>query len=265
VTEPTLLVEKSAIPYTYSLKPVDAKKLREADAVFLVSRNLERFLDRPLRANHKARAAVVELAKADGMKLLPIRREGLWREAITENKSTKAIDPYLWLDPDNAALIVTTARDTLSRIDPANASQYAANATKVLEEIRQMDIELTDKLAPYSDVPYLLSRDNYQYFEKHYHLDSLGTVVLPGKKATESAELSILQETITRYNAVCLFASTTSSAGTLARITEVTGIGTGMLNAIGESSANNDAYFTLMHTISKELTRCFDQKRSLMS
>ncbi len=254
ITEPTLLISNHASPYTYSLPPVDAKKLREADVVFLVSRRFERFLERPLKANHKARATVIELAKAEGMALLPLR-----------GKSDSSLDPYLWLNPQNAMVIIRTAQETLSRIDPANAARYTANAEQLLDSLKQLDNELTNRLAPYSDVSYLVTSDYYQYFEKHYHLNGLGEAPINIQQEPDSTALTMLQHSLTRNNVVCLFAAPGDTSEILARISELTHVGTGTLDAFGENAPDASAYFTLMQRLSQSITTCFDQKRSLMS
>ncbi len=76
VAEPKLLLDGAASPHSYALKPPDAKALSEADAVIFVSKNLEVFLERALSAL-PAKARVIELEQAPGLRLLPVREGGL--------------------------------------------------------------------------------------------------------------------------------------------------------------------------------------------
>lgn len=274
VTEPELLLPKNISPHTYALKGEDAKKLREADIVFLVSRRLESFLTHPLQANHKTKVTVVELAKAEGIKLLPLREKSLWGEAAEDEKlatpipdrPNKGYDPYIWLDPGNAIAIVNAAAQVLAKQDPVHAKRYSDNASKMREEINQMDAELKAKLAPYSDVPYLVTKDNYQYFEQHYRLDSLGAVAIHPTAEPSIRTLNKLQETITRYNIVCLFTDPQLSPEVMEKITEMTTVGMGRLDGLwGGENPGKETYFTLMRQLSQGLLGCFDTKRSLMS
>ena len=74
---PTLLVRGNASPHTWSLRPSEARTLQEADLVVWVGEDLESFLARPLRSL-AGDAYVLELSRAEGITLLPVREGGVW-------------------------------------------------------------------------------------------------------------------------------------------------------------------------------------------
>ena len=74
---PTLLVRGYASPHTWSLRPSEAHTLQEADLVVWVGEDLESFLARPLRSLADD-AYVLELSRAEGITLLPVREGGVW-------------------------------------------------------------------------------------------------------------------------------------------------------------------------------------------
>src|SRR5512134_3448441 len=63
VGEPRLLIAGGASPHTYQLKPSDARALQNADVIFWVGQDLERFLEKPLASLPKT-ARVIGLAAA---------------------------------------------------------------------------------------------------------------------------------------------------------------------------------------------------------
>lgn len=75
VGEPKLIVDGSASPHTYSLKPSNAAALQDADLVFWVGHGLEAFLEKPLEALGSG-ATVVELEDAPGLEKLKFREGG---------------------------------------------------------------------------------------------------------------------------------------------------------------------------------------------
>ena len=77
VGRPHLLVKGGASPHTYSLRPSEAQVLEEADFVVWVGEFLESFLIRPIQAL-AADAHVLELMRAEGVALLPVRTGGVW-------------------------------------------------------------------------------------------------------------------------------------------------------------------------------------------
>ena len=76
---PHLLVRGNASPHTWSLRPSQARILQEADLVVWVGEDLESFLARPLRSLADD-AYVLELSRAEGITLLPVREGGVWDE-----------------------------------------------------------------------------------------------------------------------------------------------------------------------------------------
>ena len=49
---------------------------------------------------------------------------------------------HFWLDPENAARVVTHVAGVLAAIDPVNAARYAANRDVQLAALRTLDAEL---------------------------------------------------------------------------------------------------------------------------
>jgi zinc transport system substrate-binding protein len=230
-----------------------AKKLHQADIIFMVSRDFEK---PPTISN----ATIIELITLEGIKTLPLRTDAIWVDS-EKPQATFQPDPHIWLDPDNAIIIVNKAAEILAQKDPAHSKLYTQNAQRMTAQLTQMDKEIGDKLAPYSDVAYLVTQDAYQYFEKHYHLKSIGAVNLKPDQTPDASTMKTLQDTITRHNAVCLFGEADFPAQLLNFISTTTHIGTGILNSEGEKNS----YFSLMRGLSHNLLECFDKNRSLPS
>ncbi|MGC6453635.1 MAG: metal ABC transporter solute-binding protein, Zn/Mn family, partial [Candidatus Puniceispirillaceae bacterium] len=75
VGAPSLLVEGSGSPHTYSLKPSQARQLQEADLVFWMSHDLEAFLENSIEGI-AANATSVPLMDAHGLIKLDFREGG---------------------------------------------------------------------------------------------------------------------------------------------------------------------------------------------
>ena len=73
---PLLLLRGAASPHTYQMRPSEARAMSAADLVIWVGPALETFLERPIE-NLGARAAVLTLHEAPGIRLLPNREGGM--------------------------------------------------------------------------------------------------------------------------------------------------------------------------------------------
>ncbi|MEX1109102.1 MAG: zinc ABC transporter substrate-binding protein, partial [Dongiaceae bacterium] len=77
VATPLLLVDGSASPHAYSLKPSQAGALAEADLVVWVGEGFEYFLEAPMESLVPAGHGL-ELAELPTIALLPVREGGVW-------------------------------------------------------------------------------------------------------------------------------------------------------------------------------------------
>ena len=64
VGEPSLIIEGSTSPHSFTLKPSHAKLLEEADLIFWVGEGIETFMERPLESIVK-NAEVVEFMEVE--------------------------------------------------------------------------------------------------------------------------------------------------------------------------------------------------------
>ena len=113
---PHLIVQGGASPHSTSLRPSDAAALENARVVVWIGAGLEAFLASPIEALAE-NARVVELSKLPGLTRLAFREGGAWgdHEEAEEHgdahghdhdQEDGAIDQHLWLDPDNARIMV---------------------------------------------------------------------------------------------------------------------------------------------------------------
>ena len=77
VGEPSLIIEGSTSPHSFTLKPSHAKLLEEADIIFWVGEGIETFMERPLESIVK-NAEVVEFMEVDSIEKLKFREESIY-------------------------------------------------------------------------------------------------------------------------------------------------------------------------------------------
>jgi zinc transport system substrate-binding protein len=200
VAEPTLLLANATSPHTYTLRPADTRALAGADIVLWAGPSLETFLERPLAAL-AGRAEVIGLAEHAGLALRPLRATGV--EAL--NHGGDGVDMHFWLDVDNAARVVAFVAELLAQRDPLNAPRYAANAARAIGELRMLDAELAALLAPAAARPFLTLHDAFQYLEKRYDLNGLGTLTVNPDRVPGARGLAAMRKLIADSGARCVF------------------------------------------------------------
>lgn len=257
VGEPRLIVGGANSPHTYSLRPSDAEALRSARLVVWVGPTLEGFLAKPLQALATG-ADIVELDRAPSIHVLRARVGGLW-EADADAPKATAIDAdgHLWLDPDNARAIADLAAARLGALDPGNRERYAANARALDARIAALDERLRAQLAPVRTVPFVVFHDGYQYLERRYGLDAIGSITVDPEHQPGARRIAEIRAKIEATGARCVFAEPEFTPALVDTVVSGTKAATATLDGLGAAiPPGPDLYLTLMNGLGEALATC---------
>ena len=267
VGTPHLLVPGKASAHTFAMRPSDARRLEQAQAVFWIGPMLESFLDRPLEALARD-AQVVALAGAEGVRTLSFREGGPWEahahahggEAATHgghDHAHEVIDGHIWLDPRNAAAMTKAIARVLGQVDPANKGRYEANAARAIARIETLDKRLADTLPPVQGKPYIVFHDAYQYFEARYGLTPAGSITVSPEISPGAKRLVEIRARVVQDRAICVFSEPQFEPRLVATLVQGTQAKTAALDPEGARvSPGPGAYFDLMRNLGDDLTRC---------
>jgi zinc transport system substrate-binding protein len=255
---PHLIVEGSASPHAYAMKPSDARALQEADVVFWVGPLLETFLAKAL-VQLPETTRVVELMSREGVVRHAVRTGTDWSNGHNGDHEHRheAVDPHIWLDVENAKAIIAMAASELAEADPANTARYRANAVAVRERLAVLEDEIAAQLRPVQDRPFLVFHDAFQYFEKRFGLNAVGAVSLGGGRAPGARHVRALRQRIEKQGIVCLFTEPQFEPRIARVIAEGTGVRTAVLDPVGAGLETGMAlYFKLMRRNATALAEC---------
>src|SRR5438034_7942734 len=85
-------------------------------------------------------------------------------------------NPHYYLDPKALEVVASRLAEVFSRLDPANAADYAANA-KAFEEKMEASLEKWEQeMAPYKGASLVTYHKNFVYFADRFGLKLFGTV-----------------------------------------------------------------------------------------
>ncbi|HDP88658.1 MAG TPA: zinc ABC transporter substrate-binding protein [Thioalkalivibrio sp.] len=203
VSEPHRLLPDGSSPHAYSLRPSDMRALHGSDILLWVGPEMETFLQAPIRSlpdsTHEIRALTLP-----GMTLH--RLHGSHDHGHDDHAhGDHAIDAHLWLDPDNAQVIVAALAQRLRTLDPANAERYAANAERLRQRLESVDRELASRLAGLRG-NYVVFHDAYQYFEHRYGLQHAAALTIDPGRTPGARRVREIRAIIRQTNARCVFA-----------------------------------------------------------
>ena len=167
------------------------------------------------------------------------------------------VDPHIWLDPANGAVITSAIANELIEIDPAHAEKYRENEKKLLASLTTLRNDLGDQLAPVQDKPYVVFHDAYQYLEAGFGLNGVGSVTVSPEQKPGAKRLHEIEDKIRDTGAVCVFAEPQFRPAIVKAIVADTGAHIGTLDPLGANIAKGpDAYQAIIKQNVDALADC---------
>jgi len=281
---PDQIILAGASPHGYAMRPSEARALEAADLVVWVGPALTHWLEEPLDTL-SGQAERITLMDVEGAQSLPFR-EGQMLEVKEEGHDHDhkeghdhgddhdhghdhdhkeghdhahdhgPIDPHGWLSPTNAVLWAGAVAQSLGRMDPANAELYQRNWEALSAELKGLEAEITAQLAPYSDTPFIVLHDGFQYFEASFGVQA-NAFIIPGDGETPGpATLKALRDYLSVAPAVCAFTEPQENEALM--LTAIDGAGTriAVLDPLGDGEV---PYATFLRTLASDMVACLSK------
>jgi len=265
VGTPLLLVDGKASPHSFSLRPSQVQAVDAAAVLIRVSERLEPFTGKLVRALPEG-VEVVTLVDAPGVRLLEQRHTGTFEHrhddepdghGAEEEADASDADAHIWLDPENAKAISRYVAEVLARRFPEHAARFKANAERLVGDIDALTSELSATTRPLQGKPFVVFHDAYQYFDRRFDLDAVGSITVSPEVQPSAKRLIELRNKIRELKALCVFAEPLFQPQLVAALTEGTGARGGTLDPEGLSlDAGRQLYFVLMRNLASSLQAC---------
>ena len=265
------LIPPEISPHEFRLKPSDVRILQNSNIVFYISSHLETGIVKMFK-NLPKNIKTINLMEETGIDHLSIRDNEAWElhdhddhdkhDAKDEkhddhDKHVTKDDIHIWLDPDNAIKIVRKINKELSLFFPKNAMIYNDNSSKLINEIESLKIELKKELLPIKDKPYIVFHDAYQYFERAFELNAIGSIALENDVASSPKQISFIKDKILKSQATCVFQEPQFDSKLVNTVVEGTKARIGILDPIGVNIVEKENfYLQLLRNMSKSLKKC---------
>ena len=170
-------------------------------------------------------------------------------------------DVHVWLDPENAKVLVNEIKLELIELDPKNASIYEANSMKINLKLDQLIDEVSAKLESEKGKGYVVFHDAYQYFEERFGMSAVGSITVSPEVVPGANRIRELKDKIVDLNAYCVFSEPQFEPKLVSTVIEGTQANTGVLDPLGASIKDGpELYFTLIRNMANSLQDCLSKK-----
>ena len=269
---PHLLLEAPSSAHHFTLKPSQARSLQAADIVFWVGPTMEQPLTKAL-ATLAPQAQTLPLIESAGLVLINFDKVTPAHEKHDHEKhdhekhdkhdehakhDNHLINPHIWLDPQNAKIMLGVIAVRLAKADPENASTYAANADAMAARLATLETDITSQLASYSAAKFLVLHDAHVYFERRFGLRNYGAITTEPDVMPTASRVKALRDELREHRFDCIFTEPFLGQKAVALIAEGSKVSIGTLDPIASNlPAGAQLYPDLLMSYAKALRSCF--------
>lgn len=226
VTVERLNTGEASCLHDYTLSVSDMKLLARADVVAMNGVGLEEFMEDALATSD---AAVIDCSV--GVELLENLKHDHEEGAEGEEGHDHGhFDPHIWMDPDNALVMVGNLASGLSRIDPDHGVGYLKNqlnATALIEAWGETARDILAELQAYRpevEIAGLITfHDGFQYFAHAYDLPLLESIEEEAGSEASAHEIVEITELVQEKHIPVIFTEVNGSDATAKAISRETG------------------------------------------
>jgi len=267
VTPVEVLLPDGASEHDYSLRPSDAKRLKNADLVVWVGPEMEAFMAKsaaelPAQKN-------LAMVNIDGVKPLLISGGEDEEEHAAEKSEDQDADAHhhhhgefnmhLWLSPEIARKTAVAIHGKLLELMPQDKAKLDANLQQFEVALADTDKRVSAQLAPVKNKGYFVFHDAYTYFEKHYGLSPTGHFTVNPEIQPGAQRLHQIRTQLVEQKAVCVFAEPQFRPAVIDAVARGTQVRKGTLDPLGtDISLAKDSYVKFLSQLSSQYESCLN-------
>ncbi len=265
VTPVDVLLPDGASEHDYSLRPSDAKRLKNADLVVWVGPEMEAFMAKsaaelPAQKN-------LAMVNIDGVKPLLISGGEDEDEHTAEKSEEQDADAHhhhhgefnmhLWLSPEIARKTAVAIHGKLLELMPQDKAKLDANLQQFEVALADTDKRVSAQLAPVRNKGYFVFHDAYTYFEKQYGLSPTGHFTVNPEIQPGAQRLHQIRTQLVEQKAVCVFAEPQFRPAVINAVAKGTNVRSGTLDPLGSGIVlGKDSYVNFLSQLSNQYVSC---------
>ncbi len=244
--ELSVLIPVGSDPHAFVPVPQDVTRVADAHLLLVNGLGLEEFLPNLLKGVGK-KVPVVPVSYG-----IEPMAGGHEHEEEGHEHEHGGLDPHVWMDPNLVMVWVQNMADAFSKLDPAHADAFAANARAYKGELQALDEWIRVQVAQIPEANRKLVTDHtaFGYFAARYGFEQVGAVI-PGYSslaAPSAQELAQLEEEIRELGVKAVFVGMTVNPNLSTQVAQDTGTRLVFLytGSLGEANGPAGDYISYM-------------------
>jgi zinc/manganese transport system substrate-binding protein len=165
-------------------------KLRNADLVFKIGLDLEKWLPQLIDGSRNDKLILIDLSENISKKEVPTSKVD-----ASQGDVHPYGNPHYWLDPENAKIMAQEIYNALTDFSSQDAAYFKKNLDNINKQIDSNMKTWTDKLSDISQKNIITFHKSWIYFTDRFGLNVVGNVEpKPGIPPTPSHDAELIQQ-----------------------------------------------------------------------
>lgn len=262
----SLLLTPGTETHTYEPTPQNIIEINKADMFIYTGKYMEPWSDR-ITSSIDTDTKVLDVSKNINLQKMEEGHESIHKENMLESDEHEEFldddkdgeehehheyDPHIWLNPQNAIIMVKNIATELSSIDSDNSEYYWNNANRLINEIKTLDSDIEETVNSSNSKKIAFGGSfAYSYFIHRYNLEYVSAYESCGEDAEPSvANVKNVIDYMKSNNINVIFYQELSSGKIADSIASETGaeklVFHTVHNASQEEIGRGETYVTLM-------------------
>ncbi|WP_291380031.1 metal ABC transporter substrate-binding protein [Demequina sp.] len=224
----TSLTPPGVEPHGVELSPATVRELSNTDLVLFID-EFQPAVEDAIEATGVTALDAAEVIALDSAE-----------EHADEEDDHGSTDPHFWLDPALLADYAIAVGDRFASLDPTNAADYAANASALADELRDLDEQFTAGLATCEHRVIITAHEAFGYLAHAYDLEQVGIAGVEPDTEPSPARLREIHGIIAETGATTVFTEELVSPKVAEALAQDSGVVTAVLDPIASVGDGDD-------------------------
>ena len=183
--------------HTYTSSPSDILAIQKADLLVKVGLGLEVWTENLIANAQNSDLLIV--TTSTGISLL---EDSHYHESeeISSRDEHRSGNPHIWLDPENAKIMIQHIAQGLIRLDPSYRSFYLKNQAAYFEKLDILQKNLMDQVNRLPNRKIITHHDAWPYFARRFGFKIQGNIIIQVGTEPSAWKIADLIKTIKREN-----------------------------------------------------------------
>ncbi|MFQ5543255.1 MAG: metal ABC transporter substrate-binding protein [Nitrospiria bacterium] len=233
--------------HTYTPKVSDIRTIQHADILYRIGLGLESWVD-PLIKN-TSRPDLQIITTSEGIDII--------HDSSDLSDHHMEGNPHIWLDPENAKIMVRHIEKGLISVDSSNEDYYLVNTQKYIEKLESIEIDLQKKTAHLQNKKVITHHPAWPYFAKRFGFVIRDTILTQTEGEPSAKKIKALIDLIKDEGIKVIISEPQLNQKVVNILADETGIAVVPLSPLTGTIPGTEQYIDLIQYNTKSLISAF--------